>query len=188
MLAAARAAFLDLGYPAAIIGEIAGRAGVHLDTVYATVGRKPALIRAVVEAAISGTGQAVTAEERDYVRRIRAADSAVAKITVYAAALAEMAPRTVPVLALSGPRPPPTPSAQRCCTRSPRRAANMRSFAAGLRATGELRDEVDDAEVADVVWALSSDLYDTLLVEERGWTAERYASHLEQAWRRLFLA
>jgi hypothetical protein len=45
---------------------------IALDTVYATVGKKPTLFRLLVEAVISGHNEAVPAEERDYVHAIRA--------------------------------------------------------------------------------------------------------------------
>src|SRR5215831_2585164 len=69
---AARTVFLDKGYAAATMPAIALAAGVALDTVYATVGKKPALFRLLIETAISGTDRAVPAEEREYVRAIRA--------------------------------------------------------------------------------------------------------------------
>jgi hypothetical protein len=69
-----------------------------------------------------------------------------------------------------------------------RRARNMRLFAAELRATGELRADLSDDEVADVVWSMNAAEYRALLVDGRGWTAERYGSWLADAWARLLLA
>ena len=69
-----------------------------------------------------------------------------------------------------------------------RRAANMRLFAAELRATGELRPDLTDGEVGDIVWAMNSADYYALLVDHRGWTPERYGGHLADAWRRMLLA
>jgi len=54
------------------------KAGLH-----ATVGKKPALFRLLVEAAISGHNEAVPAEERDYVRAIRAEPDAARKLQIY---------------------------------------------------------------------------------------------------------
>ena len=71
---------------------------------------------------------------------------------------------------------------------SARRAANMRLFAADLRATGELRPDLSDDEVADVVWSMNSAEYRALLVTERGWSTDRYAAWLADAWTRLLLA
>src|SRR6476619_1900623 len=97
ILKAARELFVSKGYAAATIAEIARRAAVAVDTVYTAVGRKPALLREVLETAISGTDQAVPAGDRDYVAHIRAAHSARKKIETYVAALAEIQPRLAPV-------------------------------------------------------------------------------------------
>src|SRR3954452_22373937 len=74
VLAAARELFVHNGYTATTIAQIAERARVAPDTIYTTVGRKPALLRELVETAISGTDQAVPAQQRDYVVQISAAD------------------------------------------------------------------------------------------------------------------
>src|SRR5690348_5623743 len=88
VLAAARNLFVEEGYRSTTVAGIARQAGVAVDTVYATIGRKPDLLREVVETAISGTGQAVPAEHRDYVIRIGGTADPVEKIRIYAEALA----------------------------------------------------------------------------------------------------
>jgi len=45
ILAAARELFARAGYTATTVAQIAATAAVSVDTVYATVGRKPALLR-----------------------------------------------------------------------------------------------------------------------------------------------
>lgn len=188
VLDAARELFTTRGYPATTVADVARRAGVNVDTLYATVGRKPALLREVVETAISGLDRAVPAEERDYVRAVRAATTAGEKIDIYAAAVARIAPRTGPVfLALRAAAHDPDCAALHAEI-TDRRAANMRLFAADLRVTGELRADLTDEEIADVVWAMNSADYYALLVDGRGWTPERYGCHLADAWRRTFLA
>ena len=188
VLDAARLLFTTRGYPSTTVTEIARRAGVNVDTLYATVGRKPALLRAVVETALSGLDRAVPAEERDYVRAIRAATTAGEKIDIYARALARMGPRTVPVfLALRAAADRDPDCAALHLEITGRRAANMRLFAADLRATGELRPDLTDEDVADIVWATNSADYYTLLVDGRGWSPERYGRHLADAWRRILL-
>ena len=83
-LHAALGLFGDRGYAATPMTAIAERAGVALDTVYASVGRKPELARLLIETAISGSSQAVPAGERGYVQAIRAAPDAETKIAIYA--------------------------------------------------------------------------------------------------------
>ena len=68
---------------------------------------------------------------------------------------------------------------------SARRAANMRLFAADLRAAGGLRDDLTDDQVADIVWSMNASEYRALLVGERGWSAEEFGAYLADAWTRL---
>ena len=172
------------------MADIARAARVAVDTVYATVGRKPALLREVLETAISGQDQAVPAEQRDYVARVRAAPTARGKIEAYVGGLVELQPRLAPVYlalrdaATAGDRD----SAALWREISERRATNMRLFAADLRSTGELRPDLSDDDVADLVWSMNGPEYWTLLVGDRGWTPERFGERLVDAWTRVLLA
>jgi AcrR family transcriptional regulator len=82
-LASARELFVSKGYAATTVADIARHARVAVDTVYATVGRKPALLRDVLETSISGTDNAIPARQRDYVRRVSEATTARDKIAAY---------------------------------------------------------------------------------------------------------
>ncbi|WP_029429622.1 TetR/AcrR family transcriptional regulator [Blastococcus sp. URHD0036] len=189
VLQAARELFADRGYAATPISAVADRAGVAVDTVYSSVGRKPELLRQLLETAISGTDEAVPAPERDYVQRVRAATSGREKLELYAAAVAAIGMRMAPVhRALAEAALTDDDCAQLRAEISARRAANMRLLAADLRATGDLRPDLTDDDVADVVWSMNSAEYRALLVTERGWSAERYAAWLADAWVRLLLA
>jgi AcrR family transcriptional regulator len=189
VLQAARELFAERGYAATAVAAIAARAGVAVDTVYASVGRKPQVLRELLETALSGTDQAVPAAERDYVRRVRAAGSAGDKIAVYAAAVAAIGVRMAPVhRALAEAALTDPDCAALRAEIGARRAANMRLFAADLRATGEVRPDLTDDEVADVVWSMNSAEYRALLIGERGWPAERFGAWLADAWTRTLLA
>jgi AcrR family transcriptional regulator len=189
VVAAARDLFVEQGYAATTVAEIARAARVAVDTVYATVGRKPALLREVLETAISGVDVAVPADEREYVARVRAATTARGKITAYVAGLVEVQRRLAPVfLALRDAAGADTDSAALWKEISDRRAQNMRRFAGDLRTTGELRADLTDDDVADIVWSMNGTEYWVLLVGERGWSPERFATYLIDAWSRLLLA
>ena len=150
MLAAASELFVDQGYAGTSMTEVARRAGVALDTVYALVGRKPALLLAVHdlllgEGAVDEHGDPVPAVQRAYVQRMRATEGAAAKLAVYAESLARVLPRTAPLL--DALREAGTTDAR--CREvwqhvEDRRAANMRLLVADLRGTGELRDDLTD--------------------------------------------
>lgn len=189
ILAAAGSLFVNHGYAGMTMQAIANDAGVALDTVYSVVGTKPRVVRALVESAISGAGTAVAAEDRDYVRRIRAAGDARTKLTLYARAIrrihARLAPLVVALREASSAHPELSALWHEI---SERRAANMRLFADDLRATGETRTGLTRNEIADVIWATNAPEFYVLLVEQRGWTPARYERWLAKAWASLFLA
>jgi AcrR family transcriptional regulator len=188
VLTAARELFVSNGYSATTIAAIAERARVSLDTIYATVGRKPALLRELVETAISGTEQAVPAEQRDYVMRISGADNALDKITIYAQAITAIQQRLAPVfLALRDAAATDIDCAALWAEIAKRRATNMRTFAAELRNTGDLRNDLSDDQVADIIWSMNAAEYWDLLVHQRGWTPDQFADWLTDAWTRLLL-
>jgi hypothetical protein len=70
---------------------------------------------------------------------------------------------------------------------SNRRATNMRLLAAELRQAGGVRADLDDDDVADIIWATNSPELYLLLTRERGWNPERYGRWLADAWQRQLL-
>lgn len=188
ILAAARDLFVDRGYTKTTVADVAAAAGVATDTVYATVGRKPVLLRLLIETALSGTDEVVPAVERGYVKAIRVTASAEHKIQIYADALREIQQRLAPIfLVLREAASTDADCASLWAEISARRARNMRDFATELRATGQLREDLTDDEVADVVWSMNAVEYWTLLVVERGWSPERFGRWLADAWIRLLV-
>ena len=178
ILAAARDLFTEGGYAATSVQEVARRAGVSVDTVYASVGRKPQLLLAVHDMALAEGPAPVPAEQRGYVRAMQAAPTLAAKVATYAAALARVLPHTVPIMnALREAGATDPGCAAQHAELTERRAANMRLLAADLRSTGEVRADLDDDAVADLVWSLNSPEWFGL-VTSRGRSPEQYASIL----------
>lgn len=187
ILAAALELFAERGYTATSMAAIAERAEVALDTIYASVGRKPQLARLLIETAISGSTYAVPAAERDYVQAIQAAPDAETKIGIYASAMRLIAGRLAPVLVMIQQAAGAEPELAALWREiSERRAVNMRRFAADLAVVGALR--VDPSEAADMIWATNAPELYQLLVGQRGWTPERYERFLADTWCRLLLA
>lgn len=188
ILEAARHLFLAHGYAQTTMAGVADRAGVAVDTVYASVGRKPHLLRLLLETAISGTVEVVPAEERDYVRAIRAESDPGAKLDLYAAAVARLLPRLSPVVRVCVEAGPSEPEVARMWREvADRRAGNMRLLAEELAATGSLLVGLTVEEAADTLWATNSpELYD-LLVGQRGWSVQQYQAWLARTWRSLLL-
>ena len=189
ILAAAGHLFTLQGYGATTVAQIAGDAGVAVDTVYAAVGPKPAIFRLLLETAISGTDEAVPAEERDYVKAVRATPRARDKLRLYATAVRIVAERMAPLhLVLRDAAAQAPELAMMRQEIATRRAGNMRLFVRDLLSTGDLRLGLDPEEVADVVWSTSAAEFYTLLVRERGWSPDRYERWLAGAWCDLLLS
>jgi AcrR family transcriptional regulator len=185
---AARELVLERGYRATTIAEVALQAGVNVDTVYELVGRKPVLLREIIEQAISGADHAVVAEERDYVMAIRAEPDPAMKLAIYAHAMRETLARIAPLFLALRDASSTEPDAREVWQEiSDRRAANMRKLVRDLRDAGGLRKGLSMEDAADVLWVTnSSELY-VMLTDERGWSPGRYERWLADAWCRLLL-
>ncbi|WP_181407564.1 TetR/AcrR family transcriptional regulator [Nocardioides sambongensis] len=188
ILEAAQELFAEGGYAATSVRAVADRAQVSVDTVYATVGRKPQLLLAVHDMVLAEGPVPVAAEQRDYVRAVRAAPTAAAKLRTYAAAMGRLLPHTVPIMSAlreAGAADPACAEQHRLI--SERRAANMRLLAADLRETGELRADLTDAAVADLIWSLNSPEWFTLITS-RGHSPAEYGDLLADVLCRTLLA
>lgn len=189
ILDAAHDLLLEVGYRSATVTAVAARADVNVDTIYELVGRKPVLLRELIERAISGTDGAVPAEDRDYVKAIRAEPDPYEKLAIYARAVRGVQQRMAPLFVALRDASSTEPEARAVWDEiSQRRAANMRKLARDLRAAGGLRDDLSIDEAADIIWATnSSELY-VLLTVERDWSPDQFERWLTDAWHRLLLA
>ncbi|MPZ63861.1 MAG: TetR family transcriptional regulator [Propionibacteriales bacterium] len=188
ILAVARSEFLRRGYTATTIAGIARAANVAVDTVYASVGRKPALFRELIETSIAGPDPLVPVAEDEDVRQIRAAATGSDKIEIYASTTAAIHQRLAPLfLALREAATAHPELGQLWSQVADLRARDMHALATDLAATGELRAGLTLDEVADVLWSMNAAEYYILLVHDRGWSPQRFGQWLAEAWRRLLL-
>ncbi len=188
ILESARRLFLEKGYAATTMPAIARAADVALDTVYATVGAKAELFRLLVEGALSGREAVIPADEREYVRAIREEPDPARKLQIYANALADIQPRLAPLFQVLQTAASLDAGLGALWQEiSSRRAANMRLLAKNLMATGRVRRELTESVVADVLWTMNSPEFYLLLVGQRGWSPQEFASWLTDAWPRLLL-
>ena len=146
------------------------------------------LLRELIEQAISGTEQAVAAEERDYVRAMLAEPDPARKLDIYAGAMHQIQARMAPLLLAlrdaSSTEPDALGSGGRSATGGRPTCASWRS---DLDAAGGLRPGRPIDEAADVIWATNSPELYVLLTTERGWPPHRYERWLADTWRRLLL-
>jgi AcrR family transcriptional regulator len=187
ILEAARRLFSAQGWAGTAVAAIADEARVSVDTVYASIGRKPVIIRTVIDDVLGEGRGPVAAEQRRYVLELRAAPSAADKITIYATALGRLMPEIAPLLlTLRDAAATDADCALVWQEITERRARNMVQLAADLRVTGQLRADLTDQAIGDLIWATNSPEYYSL-ISSRGWSPTRYAEHLADLWTRLLL-
>lgn len=155
--------------------EIAQAAGVSVQTVYKAFSNKATLLKAVFDVSIAGDDDPTPMAERDVIGEINAEPDAVRKIEIYTRHLAGGAHRNVPLqLVARAAAGADSAAAQVWAQMRQEMLTAMTFFAADLIATGQVRGELSDDEVRDVLWTYhSAEIYE-LLVVERGWTAEQY--------------
>ncbi|HEV3266010.1 MAG TPA: TetR family transcriptional regulator [Acidimicrobiales bacterium] len=189
IIGSARDLILADGYRSTTVAAVAARAGVNIDTVYALVGRKPVILRELIEQAISGADHPVTPDERDYVRAMKAESDPARKLAIYARAICRIQARMAPLLLAVRDAASTEPEAEQVWHEiSERRAANMRRLIRDIRDTGGLRDDLSVNEAADTVWAMNSPELYLLLTGDRGWSPHHFERWLADAWCRLLLA
>ena len=101
VLAAARTLFLEHGYAATTLAEIAGQAGVSVETIYKGFANKAGVLKAVFDVAVAGDDAPTPMTERDVIQAVINEPDAARKITTYTDHLAAAAGRAVPVQLLA---------------------------------------------------------------------------------------
>ena len=184
----ARKLFLVQGYRTTTIADIASAAGVNPDTVYRLVGRKPMVLRELIEQALSGTDHAVAGADRSYVRAMATEPDPVVKLEIYAAAVREIHGRLAPLFVALRDASSTEPDAERVWKEiGERRAANMRKLVRDVRSAKNARYATSTSEAADTVWALNSAELYVMLTVERGWTPQQYERWLARSLRQVVL-
>jgi len=172
-LDAARELFLERGFVATTVEEIAVRSRVSAATIYKSYGGKRGVVRELCQRALAGAGP-VPAETRS--DALRSSGDPAAVIEGWGQLMREVAPRLSPLLLLLRAAALSDPDAAALEAeidkgRLDRMADNARFLARG----GHLRPGVSAREAKDVLWTCSApELYD-LLVRRRGWSVARYA-------------
>ena len=170
------------------IADIADAAAVNPDTVYRLVGRKPMVLRELIEQALSGTDHAIAGEDRSHVRAMAIEPVPAVKLEIYAAAVRATHGRLAPLFLALRDASSTEPDAEQVWKEiGERRAANMRKLVRSVRSATTTRYATSTSEAADTVWALNSPELYVMLTVERGWTPQRYERWLARSLSRLIL-
>jgi AcrR family transcriptional regulator len=184
---AAHDLFLDRGYGRTTIVEIARRAGVSVETIYATFGNKATLLHRVWDVTIGGDDEEIVFHERPEVVAIRNEPDLATRLRRWAAFSTRTQRRTAPFMLMVRAAAGAEPAAVEMLAEIGRqRLAGMEVMAGDAARTGQLAVSVE--ECRDFAWATTDGMLWHLLVVERGWPEDTFAQWLGALWTSLFVA
>jgi AcrR family transcriptional regulator len=185
IVAAAGELFLDQGYPRTTVRQIAERAGVAPDTVYATFGSKIRVLTALIDARLAPRGDA-NVTDRPEAQAVRDAPTQRDQLHRFARDIASISIGVRPVYEMLRTAASVEPDvAPVFAEMDGHRFENMRRVATGLADKGPLRVDVDRA--AETIFALASPDVARMLCDGRGFTTDEYADWLEDTLARALL-
>ena len=186
ILEAARALFIQDGYGATTLQAIADRASVSVATVYAAFGNKRTVLKELVDVSIAGDDEPVAIADRTWVADLAAEPDRHQRIRMLAASGRRILERRAAVDAVVDAAGATDPEIRGLSDemRRQRREGQARLLALVAGADG-LRPGLDPEEAADILYAIASPETYRLLVEQRGWTPERFEAWLAETEERL---
>lgn len=188
ILDAAGRLYAERGFLATSIEDIAAAAGVARPTVFTAAGGKAAILKEVVDIALSGDDEPVPVRERPWFVEMMEEPDPRRMLELHARNITTMSRRVAGVYW----------AVEAAATADPdvgalwealqaQRLAGSRMVAERLAAKARLRAGYDVDAVADVLWSVGSPMVYRRTVTERGWTPERYQGWVADALCRLFL-
>jgi AcrR family transcriptional regulator len=181
VLAVAKDLFVQRGYSATKMSDVAASAGVSVELLYSAFGSKPALLKTVFDITIAGDDTPVPVMDRPELLAVRAETDPAHALRLYARFVAQTASRAYPVqlvvLAAASSDPAVAGIASEL---SAQRLQGMTMFAAQLARSGRLA--VPEGQARDLLWTLNSAQVYDLLVVQRGWTLDSYERLLGDTW------
>lgn len=178
IIAAATGLFVQHGYVATSIEQIAAAAGVSRATVFTSVGGKPRLLKSALDVAIVGDDEPIALPERPRSVAIRAEPDPRAYLTLYAELVTEMGGRLASIYeAVRGAAGADSDARALWESHLEQRRTGAANVVGDVLSKAQLRQGVDHEVAADIVWVLNDPGLYHSLVYQRHWTPGRY-----QAW------
>ncbi|TDD44551.1 TetR/AcrR family transcriptional regulator [Nonomuraea terrae] len=167
--------FLRDGYGATNLQDIAGRAGVAVQTIYFVFGNKRALLKELVDVTIAGDDEPVATMDRPWYVDALAAGTAQDMLTAYVAGTTSVLERVAPIGKVLNAAAASDPEVAALWPHDvdPRYVVQQRA-AEALTGKPGARAEVSAEEAADLLYGLLSPELFLLLVHERKWPRERW--------------
>lgn len=175
ILSEARSLFIERGYTATTLADIAHAAGVSVESIYAIFGNKKAILSQVVHVAVVGDAEPAPILERESPQQVRVEPDQRKQIRIFAHGMTEIMQRVSPLFYLIRIAAETEPDiAALLQNLLSERLNGITAFARWLAANGPLRDNLSVEAAADLAWTLTSAEVYRLLTTDRAWSTERY--------------
>jgi AcrR family transcriptional regulator len=180
--------FAERGYGATTIDAVAARAGVAVDTVYATFGTKKGMLSALIDLRVTGSGEGSDVLAGEGPRALRKVSNQRQMLAGFAADIVPRIERVRPIDdVMQSAGAIDVEIAELRARMQENRFSKLRTFIEWLAANGPLRRDVDVDGAATIAWTLTSPEVNRLLRDVRGWSAERYQEWLSATLVRVLL-
>lgn len=182
MLSTAQELFLEHGYAATSMEQVARGAGVTRQTVHG-IGSKAELFKLVRDRVIAGDDAPVAMPDReDHAAFVQAATGAEA-LSAYAGAGAEVNRRYARISGRLREAAAMDPElAELWTTAEDQRRIGAQLVASTVAGLGPLRPGLNEDRAADTIWAMTGPEHYERLVHHRGWTHEEYVEWLTRSF------
>ncbi|RCG30075.1 TetR/AcrR family transcriptional regulator [Sphaerisporangium album] len=175
MLDAARELFVERGYGATSLQQIAERAGVAVQTIYFTFGNKRALLKELIDGTIAGDHEPLATMDRPWFQDALAAPDAGAHLRLHVAGTCRILERVAPVIDMLRAAAQADAEITTLWDQDVDPRLTVHAAAAkALVAKPGARPGVTAEDAADLLFGLLSPELYLLLVRGRGWTPERW--------------
>jgi AcrR family transcriptional regulator len=186
VLDAAGRCFLDKGYAATTMKDVAAEAGVSVQTVFGQ-GSKASLLLACVDRAVVGDDEEAPLAQRElFVQLVEAPDRA-GKLAAVRGLVLRYVPLSVPMIRVFADAAAADAEIAEAWTEYERRRYTDQRVVIGAFEPW-LREGLDADRATDIAWGVFTHAPITNLVAVRGWGVEEYADFLVDAFDRLLLA
>jgi len=186
IIEAAKALFIEHGYPATTLEATAAAADTSLPTLYRLFPSKRALLKAVLDVSFGGDDQPVAFGDRPEVQAARAEPDPVALVRAFARIGRDFMERSSAIMhVLASAAQVDSDAAQLMEQIRRQRRTGQSRIVAALSARGALDPGLGFSEAADITYAALSPDVHRILTVECGWTAEQYEQWLIRSLRAL---
>jgi AcrR family transcriptional regulator len=188
VIEAAKALFIENGYPATTLESVADAADVPLPTLYRLFKSKRVLLSAILDTSFGGDDEPIAFVDRPAVQGALSEADPRQMLVVFAGIAADLLVRSSAIqLVLASAAQVDTEAADLLVEIRRQRHTGQSRIVAALSERGALNQNLAPSEAADFVYLLMSpDTYRTLTAE-RGWTPEQYERWLAHALEKTLL-